>query len=359
MKHRINSIIYLFIALCIFSSGCKEKKQIPSMNLFSIKKNISGTLLIDDSKLLNPCSIQIIDSIIIIANSDNDTFLEIHNINSGEKLKNFLLKGSGPEEFLYIGYIQTDKENNFYVSDFMSQKFFKYNMKQVLDSLHPTAVHLRNANKIPLEGTLLSNCYKSKYGTIIQNLSDKGRICIVDNDSISFFGNYPPIEAIDDKLTAFNNAKLYQSIATVNPKGNQIALACTLGDMLDVYSISLNRIDSIWSYRNAYPNDVIVMTAGNQQMAGSTSKSIYHYLDLCSSDKYIYALHSGKTIKDKLYTYGNHIRIVSWDKSKSLEIETEDMLRAIAVSSDDKVIYGVSLTDNGYEIVKYSLYGIL
>lgn len=50
-----------------------------------------------------------------------------------------------------------------------------------------------------------------------------------------------------------------------------------------------------WSYWQSDPDEVVVMPSEEgRYMAGSTMRSTYHYLGVCTSDRFILALYSGK-----------------------------------------------------------------
>lgn len=134
-----------------------------------------------------------------------------------------------------------------------------------------------------------------------------------------------------------------------------MALVCLLADMVDVYSLRPDAITTDWSYWRSFPDEVVVMPSGDEYVAAVSSHSTYHYLSVCSSDRYIFALYSGQKMDEPYYTTGSRIRVVSWDRSFSKELELPDRLVSIQLSPDGNTLYGINQTEEGYEIKTYEL----
>lgn len=124
--------------------------------------------------------------------------------------------------------------------------------------------------------------------------------------------------------------------------------------MVDVYTLYADHITTDWSYWHAFPDETVVMPNGEGYLAGLSQRSTNHYLSICASDRFIFLLYSGKKIRED-YMTGNRIRMVSWDRSQSKEWVTTDNLRAISLSPDGNLLYGINQTEEGYEIKIYDL----
>lgn len=326
------------------------------------KQPIKGKVLLTDDLLLDPENLLVTDSLLIICNRTDSLYLEAFCLPTCQNIGRFLSKGNGPEEFIYLGTMQRSSDNHsFFVSDFGSQKLFRYKQEDILQGrMIPYPVNLHDRNK-EIEGALFTHYWCSPKGIIAQNITQKGRICLITSDSLFFGGDYPSPEQVDKRLEEdpMANTRLYQSSATLSPDGCQIALACSSADMIDVYSLNDKGITTEWSCWQTYPNEIVVMPNGGQYLAGLSMRSIYHYLSICASEHFIFALYSGKKLGDPTYMTGNRIRVVSWDRSRSKEWVTSDQLRAISVSPDGNTLYGINQTEDGYEIKTYDLNGLL
>lgn len=355
-------LIYkLLFCVSIVTFGCTNKPVVKD-TLFLEKQPLRGQVLLTDDVLLKPEKLLVTDSFLIVSNRNDSLFLEVFRLPSLQNLGQFLSRGSGPEEFIYLGTMQRGFDNHsFYVSDFGSHKLFRYDLEDIAQARFvPHAVSLPDRNR-EIEGAQFTHYWLSPQGIIAQNITDKGRICLITPDTLLFEGDYPAPEKIDERLKDYPlaNTMLYQSWATLSPAGDKLALACDLSDMIDVYSLAPDRATTDWSYWHSYPDEVVVMPNGEQYMAGSSMRSTYHYVDICSSDRFIFALYSGKKFGMPDYATGSHIRVVSWDQNISKEFETPDKLAAINIAPDGNILYGINQTEDGYEIKTYDLTGLL
>jgi hypothetical protein len=83
----------------------------------------------------------------------------------------------------------------------------------------------------------------------------------------------------------------------------------------------------------------------NPSQAAHTKESRHGYSGLTASDNFIYALFSGRQLKEKNYSYGNIIRVMSWDGTNRFELQSDMDLRRISVSPDDRKIYAIAIDE--------------
>lgn len=348
-------IYLLSLGVFFFCIGCVSRPATDG-TLFLEKQKLTGQVLLTDEVLLSPNKLLITDSLLIICNRNDSLFLEAFCLSTCENLGRFLSKGNGPEDFIYLGTMQRGEDNrSFYVSDFKSHKLFRYDEEDIIKGrITPIPVNLPDRN---IEGAQFTYYWVSSKGIIAQNITDKGRICLFMPDTLLFWGDYPSADKVDKRLTDYPlaNTMLYQSSVTLSPSGNKIALVCDLADMLDIYFLQTDGITTEWSYWRAFPDEMVVMPNGDQYMAGASMRTTCHYIDVCSSDRYIYALYSGEKMGQPRYMTASRIRVVSWDGTWSKELETTDQLRAISLSPDGNTLYGINQTEEGYEIKTYDL----
>jgi hypothetical protein len=170
----------------------------------------------------------------------------------------------------------------------------------------------------------------------------RGRIVLMNFDGslISFAGSYPP--KMYEELSDFGNAILYGSNFILRKDASKLALATDMADMIDIFDISKpSAPELVWSYQGFLPHDLFVVEMGAQ--AAFTMESQSGYPDLAASDNFIYALFSGRQVKEKNYGYGNIIRVMNWDGSNRFELQSDIDLRRITVSPDDKKIYAIAI----------------
>lgn len=340
------------------SAGCTGN-PVSTDTWFLEKQTLTGKVLLPSEALLDPENLVVTDSLLLVCNRNDAFYLQAFRLPGGDELGRFLSKGNGPEDFIYLGGMQRSSDNrSVYVSDFATHKLFRYDVEGILHNRFvPFPVDLPD-RKREVEGTQFTYYWVTRYGIVAQNITDKGRLCLFTPDTFLFGGEYPAPERLDERLREypFASTRLYQSQVALSPFGDKMVLACDLGDMLDVCSLHDRAIETRWSYWQSYPDEVVVMPSGEgQYMAGSTLRSTYHYLGVCASDHFIFALYSGKKLGQPDYMTGSRIRVVDWDGTKSQELQTPDKLRAISLSPDGNTLYGIHQTDEGFEIKIYDL----
>jgi hypothetical protein len=121
-------------------TGCnhQENKLFFSEERFKIE----GEILLNEDLLLDPWSILLHDSILVIANNNGEPLIELYDTygNVGEK---FLTIGGGPEEVLAVGNLQTSvTNNNMYVYDLFQHKFLEFDLKKSIQpALSPDTIY--------------------------------------------------------------------------------------------------------------------------------------------------------------------------------------------------------------------------
>lgn len=351
-------IVYFFLS-CYFllCAGCTGKPA-GEDELFLEKQPLAGRVWLTDDVLLDPDGLLVTDSLLLLSNRNDSLHMEAFRLSDGQHVGHFLSKGEGPEEFIFLTSMQWDaKDRAVYVSDFASQKLFRYDEAAILQGRpSPTPIRLPDSNRLP-DDVHFTSYWVCPWGTVAQNVTGKGRIGLITPDSLIVWGEYPPAEKVDPRLAddPIAQARLYQSMVAFSPAGDKIALACGVADMLDVYTLHADRITTDWSYWHAFPDEIVVMPSGGGYMAGLSQHSTYHYLSICASDRFIFILYSGKKIKEKDNYISSRIRMVSWDRTQSKEWVTTDNLRAISLSPDGNLLYGINQTEEGYEVKIYDL----
>jgi hypothetical protein len=341
--------IYSFCVIIILSLliGCEEKKDV----FFSERVfNIGYSVLIGEEELLDPWDILLIDSVLIIANDQGQPAIEIYNL-QGNVSQKFLTLGHGPEEVLQIGNLQ-EINHNLFVYDLFQKKFLEYDYNKIIKSIIVKPDNIHNYSFVSKDSTQLINKLLIGDDCLIGLLQvSASRVALMDTDGnvLSRGGDYPA-KTIPE-LSDYENARLYGSSLILNQNQTKVALATFRADMIDIFDISDKSVKTVWSYQGFLPHDFNVVQMGDTYRTALTDESQYGYADVASSNKYIYAIYSGRLLKDKNYSYGNIIRAVSWDGKKKFELHTDVDINRLTVSKDDKVIYAIAKDENDDPVV--------
>jgi hypothetical protein len=300
---------------------------------------------------LDPWDILLHDSILVIANKDGVPLMELYDIygNVGEK---FLTKGNGPEEISAVGGLHASvTNNNIYVYDLFRKRFLEFNIKKSSQStFNPDAIYdyskylglyQKDSSTVLFDKLLIG-----KDCLVGESRDPRGRVVLMnfDGNLINFVGDYPP--KMYEELSDYGYVKLYASDFILSNDASKLALASYSAEMIDIFDISkISAPKLVWSHQGFLPSDIYVFEMENLTQAAFTKESRQGYSSIAASDNFIYAIFSGRQIKEKNYSYGNIIRVVSWDGSKRFELQSDVDLKRITVSPDDQNIYAIAIDE--------------
>ena len=345
--------LVLIVSLFVFTffMRCTGRSSIQN-DIIVINDSIKVTTnkLIEETELLDPWCIGIIDTVLILGNFKGEPLLELFST-TGKPLKKLLQKGQGPHDVLHIGSIQVDASNKtFFIFDLFGKKILKYDLNTLLknDNYIPELIYnfsIKLANT-DLLGEL-EKVFVGKNFFVSESRTPKGRIIFTNQDmtDVKYYANIPI--KIDENFSDIGNALMFSSYITMSPNQKYLAAVGVMAGMIDLYKIEKNGLDSIWSCYEYFPNNVHVMNFENISQGFFTGESINGYSWVCSSDDYVYALFTKKKFSEQLSNYGNKIRRINWKNQSIRLIEIDREIKSLCVSDDNKVIFGVGMDENG------------
>jgi hypothetical protein len=263
-------------------------------------------------------------------------------------------------EVLAVGTIYS-LNSDLYVYGLFNKIFLKYDNKKLMQAkiTKPDSAYRYDfiAN---LESSLISKLIKTNNALIAQTRIPEARISILDKEgnTIKSGGKYP--EKIHPDITNEENAGLYSSCIMFSNDEKKLVMATHLADMIDIYDISGDSITTVWTHQGFLPHGYEVIKMGEISKAAMTNETHHGYCDVAVSDKNIYAIFSGKTFGEKNYSFGNVIRVVSWDGVNRFELATDYEMNRLTVSSDDRYIYAIARDKDDFPVVVfYDISGLI
>lgn len=331
-----------FVTLLIFIVSCSDKAKTDMKEISLDFKpwvvdgltigNAYGMLLADsDLLIMDPMA----DSLFHWVNLDNLTSKTVGRI------------GQGPGEFLHFG--------NFY---YMNGKggFYDNRMRssnEVLFSING----IRLVKKV---------CHKSKHFRLVPTAFntfigtgpyENGLFSISDSTGkiIKIVGEYPYRDEDERKVPELARAMAYQGDIAISPKGDYLVHAIFMSPIISFYKLLPTDVELLKSQVDCYPT--YRPELGNDSYASAMSRSnILGFIDVAVTDKCVYALLSGRSTEEAGLSafMGNEIRVYDWNGNLLNKYICNTDLKALCVSSDDKVVYAVGLVDD-YELLKAEL----
>ena len=363
-----NSILpFSMILLLIGVVSCRKHSAMTEVSPEPKCVSLTAEVFMADSLLGKPISMTVTPHDFIVAEDNaKDTLISVYSLD-GVPMTQFLVKGAGPGEALWISNVQYDQRNqSLYVTDLM-----KNTMLHIID-FHdglPQIEKVFDYDSSKSDSILLSGRIgKLSDGTFITaNGTAKGMVALFasDGSSAETYVAYPDKAKVDEKLTEAANVMLYQSILRVSTDGDFSALFCNNADFRIFANLTDGKI-GFSTFEDAYPNDIYLIQFDAENAQGATtSKSKYYTLDLSLSNEFAYELHIGMADRDIRETVffkesrmfgsktvrvydrkGNHVKTITLDRWAT----------ALAVSPDDKYLYTLTQSpEDGYTVMRYEL----
>lgn len=317
--------------------------QIETKELFTETYDAKSEIYISAEQTLDPKTITIVDNAIVLGNSKGTPLIEVYDITSQEKISEFLTTGNGPDEVLMIGNFQHIKSNDeLLVADLFKGKLLKYDVKDILHNNDPkpsTLYKLEENSALKFD-----KLFRGANYLVAESRDPQGRILLLgeNGEEKGYYLAYPDKEKVDKNLNDLNNANLYAGNITISPALDKIAMATYCAGMIDVCKLEKDRIVPIWNYLEFYPQGIEIIPMGETTAAARTKKSRSGFTCISSSDKYIYALYSGKLYEDPTYTFGEVVYVASWDGEDTYKFNLDKSINRLAVDAEDKHLYGIT-----------------
>lgn len=246
-------------------------------------------------------------------------------------------------ELLALANIQTIPETrSLIISDLFQHRTLEYPLDSVLNDrfFKPTVLY-DNTNDDDL---LFVKMFKGRQHLVAESRDPQGRILLLNSDRESdYFIPYPDKNNVDNHLSDIHNASLYSSAMTLNSARNKIALAAYNAGMIDIFEIADNEVVPYWSYLSFYPSGIMLLPMGDNTTVAYTQESTASFLDISSSDKYVYSLYSGqKRENPRIHGYGKEVFVLNWDGTETYKILLDQSINRLAVDARDEYLYGIT-----------------
>lgn len=348
--------IHLLFVLCLLAS-CSDNASKPTV------RTLSSVEFLSDESLGSPYHICVTDEYLILGNIKSDTIIEVYTLNEGKKINQFLLHGEGPEEVLLLSGIQYSKiGHSLYLSDALKNLIYEVPVSD-LGKERPNIkeVFRFQPEKLP-KGAMIGGWQKflSNGKMVAAGATPEGMLAYFDSKmtEFSYYEPFPDKAKVSSELTDRANMQLYSSCSAVSPDAEKLAFACYGADVIGFVQLAEEELKTKL-VKTQLPNDIYVeqFDAENVQ-AAFTGESLRHYAGITVSDKRIYALYSGKKVKDSIrgLTRCDKVKCYDWDGNLLEEIELGCEALQIAVSPDNQYLFAVSeSSETGYSILKYEL----
>lgn len=334
-------ILNVLLLACLVSCKPNEGKDVPEIDLHHSMVLDEDKLLLGKVKYMSWEN----DSVLVIVDSNQDGFLHFVHL-SDKKVAEYGKIGQGPDEFLLVGAVYPDMNNCLVLFDVNKQEcFMTQNGDEGISfrSLFSLADSLICFEILPVQ----HNYY------IVTGLHKHNRFTLLDRNGkkVGDFGEYPYRDEVERQVDGFVLGDVYQGRLAANPSRNRFVQAIYKAKILTFYEQSGEHWNLIKEIQESFPKYKY------NSPAIETDTPI-GYLDVCATEKYVYALYSGKNYRDdKDAAFSGYvIEVYGWDGTLQKRYLSDLPLKVIEVSKDDGSLYAIAYHPDPV-LVRFSLFG--
>ena len=347
MKYRKHILLAAFLCIVV---GCSvsDKRSLE----FNETINLSGQNWEVNDLLGKVFDISIMDDFVALRNDWGETMLTLIDVLDKKQVYNFGKRGSGPKELINPGPMISCSEH-LDIYDGANMSLMRYDVNSIVsgDSL---ATQILFHTSLP--GIIsLVKLQGSNY--VASGIFQEGRLCLLDGDGAicTFTGDYPA----NENLTGIPFHVLgmaYQSLMCGQPHGTRTALVTRYGGILQIYEWNLlEKTAKEISCVNEFAPKLTTKDINGTPNFRPDNETRWGYLAVDATEKYIFALYSGRLQKDEnAFHLGNEVHVFDWDGKPCYLLRLDCEGSSLAVR-DNKLFVLAEYENMGNDIVEYNL----
>lgn len=347
MKYKKNILFVVFMCIVV---GCSvsDKQSLE----FNETIDLSGQNWEVNEHLGRVFDIGILDDFVVLRNDWGETMLTLIDVHNKKHVYNFGKRGEGPDELINPGPMILGSEH-FDIFDGAKMSLMHYDADSIVsgDSL---ATQIRFHTN--LSGIIsLVSLQDSNY--VASGVFPEGRLCLLDKDgaACAYGGDYPANENLEE-MPFHVLGMAYQSLMCVRPYEKRTALVTRYGGILQIYEWDLlKKTAKEISCINEFTPKLTTRDINGTPNFRPDSETRWGYLAVDATEKYIFALYSGRLQKDEnAFHLGNEVHVFDWDGKPCYLLRLDCEGSSLAVR-DNKLFVLAEYENMGNDIVEYSL----
>lgn len=350
---------YLIIVMLGFMIACSNSNRKHSpFELFSEQKNASEVSCYFDDELFGRIeTLQCNDSLLIVFDYHSGFSFTLFDLKSDKMLGRFGAIGQGPGEILLgcYGYLY---EGNFTINYDLSGFLAWYPIDSLRKNIHFNPLVLNKyeiadaqfSRVIPLNDTtfLGAGTYQSKF-----------QFVLFDNKSNVMDAGVEIYNADDKKFNPFHKYLSNQGILNKHPLQSKFVYAVNYSSNMDFIEVSNNTIKLIKSLRLRNPVSEALQDGNLSRVMPDRSNPI-GYIDIASTNDYVYALYTDKLLTDKEGNSNSKssdlVLVYDWEGNPVKIVKLNQEVYYITVNEKQAKLYAAVINESkGWSITSYRL----
>jgi hypothetical protein len=345
----MKKLVTCISAIMLFIS-CSEQEYKSSVR-FSFsdipeQTHLKGTAVAFED-IFKPVRLYIKDSILFTVNQSQEYFVTAYNLNSTEKIGDFMPFGSGPDEVLGIRSIQF-ADSSVWIFDRMRQNLFKYSFEQFLynrEIVPSMKTQTDNTDRILIVDSLLLTNSMSRH---------EARFSIYDMTG-NFLKDAGELPDAGIDMTELERLESYFCDIALNPVDKSVFVAYMNTDLIEIYDKNGTLKTRRHGPEHFFPVRKQMSSDGGIRVRSVPGATRDAYFWPVAFEDEIWTIYSGKafdpSVKDAFLC--NDILVFDWNGRPVRHYITDIPFFSIAIDRANSAIYGITLNPE-FSIVKYN-----
>jgi hypothetical protein len=342
------------LALAACGGDADDAGPPPPRDAPAAAERLSARVLDDSDTLAMPGDLAVVGEHLVLINDRADSLIRVYHAETGALRLSFGRQGRGPGEFESGWSLDPapGSRTAFWIYDLNLQRLTHVDLATDFGpsgTYRDRIVTLQGggAPTSPFwlsDSLFLSPGYYNEPGRLA-HFAATGRMLRVVGD--------PPPGDADVPLAVRQHA--YQSTARPNPARTLVAVGTRHADRLDIYRPDGTRVASAPRPAEFEPVYQVARAGGRPTMATGDDLR-FGYIDVATTDAYVYALYSGLRRADApgRANFGRMVRVFDWNAKLVRTFELDGPVRSIAADPADRRLYAARI-DPAPAVVTYEL----
>lgn len=337
-----NINIILIITLVLTSCNKDESSEFKVFNKFNTVSNLECKIIKTPSVLYYIGEMIMLDSVLITLDMKADTILRIFKLPTCRYLGGAIRKGRGPnEEIMIFPDIKKIENNRFIYRSINAIKIASYNKDY--GKIKIAKVHFLPGELMDLfQITMLGNKFIG-YNALKSNEQD---FILYNPDTKSNKGFGPLFPNVNKKIPVSKRSMLFTKLIEKKPDNSLIVSAYDKFPIIRIYNNNGELNTEIrFNNQQDFPYSMVKTNPTQTEMLNMTM----NYTKLKVTNKYIYALYIGKTLKEmnanERHTddYSNEIHVFDWNGKPVRKILLDQYIFSFCITPNDDYLIASSL----------------
>lgn len=347
----MRNLIFMIVVLGIFSCSGNSKKKIETDIKYTDLE--FKPLGLDKDAILNPQSMILFDSLLLVSERHNEKGYSILNINSCKVLGRYVNIGRGPGEVIHSSAILKTGDRSFQVNNSNLRNVLFFSIDSLLKG-NEKPYKVIKYNEIPQSEKYFLNSLNSVDDSLLVGLGafegHKYLICNKEDNNkynVTFKYEYPGDKRHEHKeeipITKF---MVYNGKIVVSPDRKKVFYSCYRCFYYEIFNVvddklikRMERIDYYPLYKKYRDGQVTFL---NNNKVGIIST--------CCTSNFIYVLNSGRSNEEygDNTCYSQELLKIDWDGNIVNRFKLDRNTRNIAVDENNNRMYVSSINPETY-----------